>query len=40
MLVDTASFWLKPGGFFTRDPALDVPPSANGHYHNPDGEAS
>jgi primary-amine oxidase len=26
MPVDTASFWLKPSGFFDRNPALDVPP--------------
>jgi primary-amine oxidase len=24
--VDTVSFWLKPDGFFDRNPALDVPP--------------
>jgi primary-amine oxidase len=28
MPVDTVSFWLKPFGFFDRNPALDVPPSA------------
>jgi primary-amine oxidase len=27
MPVDVASFWLKPFGFFDRNPALDVPPS-------------
>jgi primary-amine oxidase len=27
MSVDVASFWLKPVGFFDRNPALDVPPS-------------
>jgi primary-amine oxidase len=27
MPVDTVSFWLKPAGFFDRNPALDVPPS-------------
>ncbi len=27
MPVDTVSFWLKPFGFFDRNPALDVPPS-------------
>ncbi len=26
MAVDTVSFWLKPFGFFDRNPALDVPP--------------
>ena len=25
MAVDTVSFWLKPSGFFSRNPALDVP---------------
>ena len=39
MPVVTVSFWLKPVGFFDRNPAVDVPPSANGHCHNPDGEA-
>jgi Cu2+-containing amine oxidase len=24
MSVDTVSFWLKPVGFFARNPALDV----------------
>jgi primary-amine oxidase len=28
MPVDTVSFWLKPFGFFDRNPALDVPPSS------------
>jgi primary-amine oxidase len=28
MPVDSVSFWLKPFGFFDRNPALDVPPSA------------
>jgi primary-amine oxidase len=32
MPVDIVSFWLKPVGFFDRNPALDVPPSA-GHCH-------
>jgi primary-amine oxidase len=32
MPVDTVSFWLKPVGFFDRNPALDVPPS-NGACH-------
>jgi primary-amine oxidase len=27
MAVDTVSFWLKPTGFFARNPALDVPPT-------------
>ncbi len=27
MPVDSVSFWLKPFGFFDRNPALDVPPS-------------
>jgi primary-amine oxidase len=27
MPVDTISFWLKPVGFFDRNPALDVPPA-------------
>ena len=26
MAADTVSFWLKPAGFFDRNPALDVPP--------------
>jgi primary-amine oxidase len=30
MAVDTVSFWLKPFGFFDRNPALDVPPSPRG----------
>jgi primary-amine oxidase len=32
MPVDTVSFWLKPVGFFDRNPALDVAPS-NGACH-------
>jgi primary-amine oxidase len=32
MPVDIVSFWLKPVGFFDRNPALDVPPSP-GHCH-------
>ena len=27
MPVDTISFWLKPFGFFDRNPAIDVPPT-------------
>ena len=27
MPVDTVSFWLKPFGFFDRNPTLDLPPS-------------
>ena len=27
MPADAVSFWLKPFGFFDRNPALDVPPS-------------
>jgi len=27
MPVDVVSFWLKPDGFFDRNPALDVPPA-------------
>ena len=27
MPVDTVSFWLKPSGFFDRNPALDVSPA-------------
>jgi primary-amine oxidase len=29
MSVDTVSFWLKPVGFFDRNPALDVPATAH-----------
>lgn len=29
MPVDTTSFWLKPVGFFDRNPALDVPANGN-----------
>ena len=35
MSVDVVSFWLKPVGFFDRNPALDVPPS--GHACHPAG---
>jgi primary-amine oxidase len=31
MPVDVVSFWLKPAGFFKRNPALDVPLDSNGH---------
>src|SRR5712691_2290019 len=31
MPVDTVSFWLKPAGFFARNPALDVPPGPGQH---------
>lgn len=34
MPVDTVSFWLKPFGFFDRNPALDVPAVQNGHCHS------
>jgi primary-amine oxidase len=27
MPADIVSFWLKPFGFFDRNPALDVPPA-------------
>ena len=33
MPADIVSFWLKPFGFFDRNPALDVPPSENHHHH-------
>ena len=29
--ADSVSFWLKPFGFFDRNPALDVPPSGQHH---------
>jgi primary-amine oxidase len=32
MPVDTTSFWLKPVGFFDRNPALDVAPSPGCHH--------
>jgi primary-amine oxidase len=35
MPVDTVSFWIKPFGFFDRNPSLDVPPSPAGHCHVP-----
>jgi primary-amine oxidase len=31
MSVDVVSFWLKPVGFFDRNPALDVPPTDHCH---------
>jgi primary-amine oxidase len=34
MAVDVVSFWLKPVGFFDRNPALDVPPTD--HCHTPE----
>jgi primary-amine oxidase len=33
MPVDVVSFRLTPSGFFDRNPALDVPPSAGAHCH-------
>ncbi|GAB2641915.1 primary-amine oxidase [Gordonia jinhuaensis] len=33
MPVDTVSFWLKPFGFFDRNPSLDVPASPPSHCH-------
>ncbi len=33
MPVEYAGFTLMPAGFFDRNPALDVPPSSNGHCH-------
>jgi primary-amine oxidase len=32
MPVDVVSFWLKPTGFFDRNPALDVPPTHHDHH--------
>jgi primary-amine oxidase len=34
MPVDVVSFWLKPFGFFDRNPSLDVAPSSAGHCHD------
>ena len=34
MSVDTVSFWLKPSGFFDRNPSIDAPPTVKA-----DGEA-
>jgi primary-amine oxidase len=31
MPVEYAGFTLQPVGFFDQNPALDVPPSTNGH---------
>jgi primary-amine oxidase len=39
MPVDTVSFWLKPFGFFDRNPALDVPPDSNSGCHHGGGPA-
>jgi primary-amine oxidase len=36
MPVDTVSFWLKPVGFFDRNPSLDVPPHPRRHCHSDD----
>ena len=36
MSVDVVSFWLKPVGFFDRNPALDVPPAK--HCHQQEGK--
>ncbi|MFN0156382.1 MAG: primary-amine oxidase [Gaiella sp.] len=33
MPADTVSFWLKPVGFFDRNPSLDVPPEPGHHCH-------
>ncbi len=33
MPADIVSFWLKPFGFFDRNPALDVPPSHQAGHH-------
>ncbi|MGA5466474.1 primary-amine oxidase [Mycobacterium sp. NPDC050041] len=35
MPVDVVSFWLKPYGFFDRNPALDVPAAPPQHCHTP-----
>ena len=40
MPVDTVSFWLKPFGFFDRNPALDVPPDSNSGCHSGEGSAA
>jgi primary-amine oxidase len=33
MPSDRTAFWLKPWGFFDRNPALDVPPAPHDHGH-------
>ncbi len=33
MSVDKVAFWLKPAGFFDRNPSLDVPPAPTGGGH-------
>ncbi len=35
MPADTVSFWLKPVGFFDRNPALDVAPTPEACDHHP-----
>jgi primary-amine oxidase len=30
MSVDTVSFWLKPSGFFDRNPSIDAPRTSKG----------
>ena len=37
MPVDMVSFWLKPFGFFDRNPALDVPRTPPEQCHNSGG---
>jgi primary-amine oxidase len=34
MPADVVSFWLKPYGFFDRNPSLDVPPDPQAHCHS------
>ncbi|RPA65620.1 primary-amine oxidase [Gordonia oryzae] len=38
MPADMVSFWLKPFGFFDRNPALDVEPSPSAHCHASNAE--
>ena len=41
MPADTVSFWLKPAGFFDRNPALDVAPTPEAcdhHSHHEDSD--